>query len=446
MLLAIVMVWLFLPKFNQLASKQLSIDLVGNLSNLLVLILLTIITGVVANSYTAIYMSSFKPIDVLKSSYTPGSRNYNLRRVLVISQFSLAVILMICTFVVFKQLSFIRNRDLGFNKDNVLTVTMNSQIQNNYDTIKNELLRNPQIVYVTAASAMPLNVNDFNLVTWEGRRSDDFVNFSWMQVGFDFFETFDIKILQGRTFSEEFSMDNLKFIVNESALKFMGMTEPIGKQFSLESFKGQLIGIAKDFHSTPLKNDIKKMLFVMTPPGHHKYMFIKLRAESINTTVQFISEKLKQLAPGYPIDYWFLDDTFQQQYKSDRKVGTLFIYFTILAIFISCLGLYGLVSYSAEQKKKEIGIRKVHGATIANIIELISKEFIQLVLISTAISFPIAYYLMNRWLKNYAYHTNLAIWEFLLSGILAVIITIITVWYQAYKAAVANPIDSIKYE
>jgi ABC-type antimicrobial peptide transport system permease subunit len=369
-----------------------------------------------------------------------------LRRILVVIQFALTVILIICTGVVYSQLDYIRTKDLGFDKDNILTISMNEQIQKNYDVAKQELLQNPDIINVTSATSPPLNITNFNYVYWEGKSPEESVHFRWLKVSHDYFKTFNIKLAQGRTFSDKFSLDSLKYIVNETALKFMELKEPLGKLFAIQVFKGEIIGIVKDFNNNSLHTDIKKVVFILTPAVDHDYMFVKMKPDNFADTVNDVKTTLTKLAPGFPLQYQFLDEFFDIQYKSEQQIGTIFRYFAILAIFISCLGLYGLVSFTAEQKTKEIGIRKVYGASVQNIIYMISREFVRLVILSSVIAFPVAYYVMSRWLQNYAFYTSLNIWIFLVSAALSIIITILTVWYQAFKAARANPINSLKYE
>lgn len=446
MILAIILVMILLPVFNSMTLKQLSLNFFHNITALLFLIFITALTGVLANSYTALYMASFQPINIIKTSFTPGSRNYNLRRVLVVIQFALTVILIICTAVVYKQQDYIRNKDLGFDKENILSISMNEELKKNYDVAKQELLQNPGVLHVTSAVSPPLNITNFNFVYWQGKSPEESVHFNWDRVNLDYFETFNMKMAQGRTFFEEFSPNNLKYIINETALKYMDLKEPLGKLFSIQSFKGEIVGVVKDFNNSSLHSEINKVAFILTPGADHDYMYVKMGAGNIPQTLSYVKNVLLKLAPSFPLQYRFIDEMFDAQYKSEQQSGLIFKYFAILAIFISCLGLYGLVSSAAEQKTKEIGIRKVYGASEQSIIYMMSKEFVKLDILSAIIAMPIAYYVMHRWLQNYAYHTTLNIWIFLGSAALSILITILTVWYQAFKAARANPVRSLKYE
>ena len=265
-------------------------------------------------------------------------------------------------------------------------------------------------------------------------------------VDYDYFETFDMEMMHGRSFSHDFPADKENYIINEAALQLTGFKDPISKMFSMWIYDGKIIGVVKNFHGTSLHNDIRPIVFVMYKNLPYFHMFIKTKTSDIPSTIKHIKSTIEKFAPNFIFEYTFLDDKFNQQYQREERLANILNYFTFLAIFISCLGLFGLASFMAEQKTKEIAVRKVFGASISRIIGLISKEFIILVLIANLIAWPTAYFIMNRWIQNYAYHTKIDLMFFILAGIIAISITILTVSYQAVKAASRNPVDSLKYE
>lgn len=444
MLLAIVLVLLFLPEFNSLASKQLVFH--PGFFHLLGLVLIIIVTGVISGSYTALVLSSFQPVNILKNFQGSGAKRHILRKVLVVTQFACAVTLIICTAVTYSQLNYIQNKHLGFDKNHIVSIPINSEIREKYNVIKNEILRNQDILNVTSATSMPINITSFNPVYWEGRTPDQYVVINFASVDYDYFATFNMEIVDGRSFSREFSTDQQNYIVNEAAVRLMGIENPLGKLFSIWKNKGEIIGIVKDFHSKSLHDEINPIVFTLSPKWQHAHMFVRIKPDHVTSTLNYLKNTITQFAPRHPFEYLFLDEAFGNQYTDEQRVGTIFTYFTLLAIFISCLGLFGLISYTAEQKTKEIGIRKVYGASAANIIYMIASEFVRLVVLASVIAFPVAYYAMHKWLQNYAYHTNINIWIFFLSALLSIMVAILAVSYQSFKAAAANPIKSLKYE
>lgn len=445
-ILAVLLVILVLPHFNQLAGKQLSINPVNNLSILIGLLAIAAFTGILSGSYPALLFSSFKPIMVLREMASSGARNPVLRRILVVFQFTVATVLIIGSVTIQRQMNFIRNKDLGFDRENILRIPMNAELRSNYQGFKNALLQNPNIVHVTSAGNTPTNVGNINPFYWEGRGPDQYETMNFVTVDYDYFETFGMEIVVGRSFSRDFATDAQNYIVNEALVRHTKLEPPLDRMISMWTREGRIIGVVKDFHSRSLHSKIGPIAFLLTTDWPHNWVFIRLNPAEIQSSMGFIESEWMNYAGGYPFTYEFLDDVFEAQYSGDARIGDIFKNFTVMAIFISCLGLFGLASFMAEQRTKEIGIRKVLGASVAGINVLMSREFLILVGIANGLAWPVSYYIMNRLMNNYAYRTNIAWWIFLSAGLAAVIISLITVSYQSIRAARANPVDALKYE
>jgi predicted permease len=447
LLIAIVLVYLFLPAFNNLAQKSMILDLGHNLPMLLGLMGITLFTGLVSGSYPALFLSSFRPSDIIKGPNSARSSKPLLRKILVVTQFSIAIVLIIGTIITVKQLHFIRNKELGFNRHHVLSLPMNPTLWESYESFKNEALGHHTITHVTSAISQPTRVGNINPVYWEGRGPEQYETMRFITCDHDYIKTFEMELVEGRDFSRDFPTDLQNYIVNEEAVKFMGLKDPVGKLFSIWQYEGQIIGVVKNFHSRPLHNTIEPL--VLTLAQQHwgpNYVFLRLRPENISQTMNDIEKVWKKFTPNYPFDFRFLDEDFEQLYRADQRTGTIFKYFAILAIFISCLGIFGLAAFTADQRTKEIGIRKVLGASISSIVSLISREFVLLLTLANVIAWPIAYFLMKRMLNNYAYRTSITLWIFLIAGVLAYSIALLTVSFQAFKAARTDPARALRYE
>jgi putative ABC transport system permease protein len=447
LVLALGFVYLLLPAFNNLAEKQLTLDIAGNVSTLFVLAGIILFTGFVSGSYPAFLLSSFHPVNTIRGKNQSGSGGYVLRRVLVVSQFSATIILIIGTILMYRQLNYIRNRDLGLNKDHVVSISMDRELRKSYRSFKNEIKRNPSVLGVTAARRMPTNITHMNPVYWEGRGPEQYVTMTDASVDYDYFETLGMEIIEGRSFSEEYATDQENYILNEVAAGITGLESPVGKMFSVWEDEGRIIGIVKNFHTLSLHNEIGPVVFTLSQRhGSHQNIFVKIRPENVSGTIQFLENKASEFAPNSLFEYRFLDEVFEGQYRSDQRRGSIYRYFTFLAIFISCLGLFGMASFTAEQRTKEIGIRKVLGATVSRIIVLTSKDFLVLLFISNLIAWPAAYFLMNSMLNNYAYRAGIALWVFAASAVAAICVALLTVCLKIIKAAYANPVESLRYE
>ena len=451
--MAVILVQLVLPVFNTFTGKQLS--LTGGTSNYFVFLIFVIVplTGLLAGYYPAFCLSSFQPVDVLKEKSGSAAGRSSFRRILVVFQFSISIGLIIATIIVSKQLQFIRKRDLGLDRQHVVTLMNNPDLNSRFDMFKAELEREPGILHVTAAAQRPMDVGQGITIAWEGRQDVSRLSVKYTVVDYDFFKTFNMKLVEGRAFSKAITSDATEAcIINESLKKTIDTESILNKQiyfnhpdFSEPNRYVRVIGVVKDFHSESLHRAIRPFIFRIHRP-FHQYVFIKIDSQDIQGVLDRIEQTFKRFVPDYPFSYRFLDEAFEEQYRTEKQLGQLFQVFGAFAIFISCLGLFGLAAYTAEQKTKEIGIRKVLGATVTDIILYLSRQFVRWVLVSNLIAWPIAYFIMNRWLNGFAYRIQIGIPIFIGSALVMLIIALFTVSIQAIKAALANPVDSLKYE
>jgi len=453
---AVILVILLLPVLSNLADKQLTLNPQGNWSLILGFVGIVLFTGLLAGSYPALFLSSFRPADILTGSLIPtkdGMKKTVFRKALVVIQFSVSVFLIISTLVIFKQLHFIRNVNLGYEKEHLISIPLRGNTVQQYEAFKSELLLDSRISNVSATSEVPILIYYLHIgYDWEGKDPKKESRMNEVLVDHDFIETLNMTIVQGRGFSKDHATDASEaYIVNEAAVKAMDINSPVGKRFSAPAHagmrEGTIIGVVKDFHFRPLHDEIEPLVMFIAP---EKFSFFCIRIKSeisdMPSTISFIEGVHKKFAPNFPFEYSFLDETFDKLYKSEQKTGSIFGYSTFLAIFISCLGLFGLAAQMAEMRIKEIGIRKVLGASVSGITLLLSKEFMKWVVVANVIAWPVAYYAMNRWIQNFAYRTSIGLWIFFLAAFLAFLIALITVGYQAVKTAMANPVDALRYE
>ncbi len=465
LLISILLVALFLPVFNQISGKELSLNLEHTKFLLLGLLAITLLTGVLAGSYPALFLSSFEPNRILKGTLSAkkfGTSTASIRKGLVIFQFVLTIALIISTTTVYRQISFIKNRNLGFEKDYLIYTQLRSEgnlweqydaqkTWLKYETLKNELSQNPNILEVSSASCLPFERmgREFGQLDWEGKDPEYQVLMNHMAVDSHFLKTFQLEMIEGRFLSNEFPSDSQNFILNEAAVKATGLESPVGQRFRLLDKTGKITGVIKDFHFAPLHNEIEPLVLHLMPYQYwmyQNYVFIRLRADNVSQTIASLEKMWDRAIPEYPFEFHFFDDTIDARYRSEQRLEMILRVFTLLAISISCFGLFGLISFAAEQRTKEIGIRKVLGASVGSVVRLLSKEFVVLVVLANIIAWPVAYFVMTRWLKNFAYRTEIGLVTFLFSGFVALIIALLTVSFQAIKVALANPVDSLRYE
>ncbi len=444
--LAIGLVDLFLPVFNRLQGKEISLLGSGNMLVYLSLVGAVVVTGFVAGSYPAFFLSAFQPARVLKKDISRGRKASVLRTVLVVSQFSVSILLIIMTIVAHRQMQFIRNSELGFSREHIVHILMNDQLRDSHKTFKERLLQDPRILNVTFASASPhflFNVHNFE---WEGMEADREVELNFLYVDHDYAETFDLEIVQGRDFSEEYPTDASEaYVVNESAVRFMGMTDPVGKRVVLAGREGRIIGVVKDFNHKPLIFDISPMVMGIRPSWYYDLM-IKISPEDIPGSLAYIERVVKETSPGFPFGYQFLDDWFEMIYLPLKIINTIFNSFAFLAVFISCLGLFGLASLLLEQRRKEIGIRKVLGASVSGVVFLLSRKFLKIILIANLIAVPGAYFATRMFLNLFVLRTKLDAGVVVATVTFTFVVALVTISYQVIKTSLANPVDSIRYE
>ncbi len=433
-----------LPLFNILSEKNLKFDLSGNMAIFASLVGIVLFTGLLSGSYPALFLSSFLPGRVLKSSYRSSSSSSVLRKILVVFQFSLSIVLIISTTVIYSQLQYIQSKDLGFDKENLIYIGINDRIKENYNAIKNEILQNAHILNMTRTFQLP-SYNRYSApVEWEGKRPDQNIDFNISLVDPDYLDTLKLELVHGRNFSYEFSTDTSNYILNEEAVKQMGLEFPIGKWLE-HGDKGEIIGVVKNYHYMPFTYEIQPLILYYNP-SYYRYTMLRISGSDVPQTLGFLANIWNKFAPEFPFEYHFLSEDYEQIYRTEHRLGELFRYFTFLAIFISCLGLFGLASFMAEQRTKEIGIRKVLGATVSSVTMLLSKEYTKWVMLANILSWPAAYFAMRKWLQGFAYQVDMSVLTFFLAGVLTLAIALLTVSYQAIKAAVANPVEALRHE
>ena len=452
--LAIIISDLLLPYFNQLSGKQLEIKYLNNWWLLIILFLIPVVVGVLAGIYPAFYLSSFKPVRVLYGTRKITSSNAPLRKTLVVSQFSISIALIIATLIVYHQWSYMSNKKLGIDPTNVVIL---HHPGDKYKAFKQELLKSPNILNVTASNKRPTERLGSNLeYNAEGLEPDKERSIKIVTVEYDFFVTLDNEIVKGRSFNKKFGNDeNATFILNQKAVEEIGWENPIGKWFETSTIdpetnnwkkrKGTIVGVAEDFHFESLHNKIEPVVFFI---DHNwiNWMSIKISSENIPKTMRYIKSVWDDLEIDGTYDPAFYEEELDALYRAERRFFRIFIIFAILAIVIACLGIYGLASFTAEQRTKEMGIRKAFGANTSKVMALINREFIKLVIIANIIAWPVTWYFMDQWLQNYPYRVNLHVWIFLAGGLLALFIAQLSVSYQSYRAATTNPASSLRYE
>jgi ABC-type antimicrobial peptide transport system permease subunit len=444
LVIAMILVELLLPGYNGLTGKQLAVSY-QSVGLYISLIGTVLFCGLLAGSYPALYLSSLKPIDIMNGVINKNPGNAQFRRALVVFQFSLSVLLIICTIIVSAQLSYMQNKKLGYNKDNIGYFMFPIRPGDpKLEALKKELNNNPDILSVTKGNS-PLNLEftsgGFN---WAGKKAGDEVLFHRLDTDEDYAKTFQLELKEGRFFSSEFKTDATAIVLNEKAVEAMGFNNPLGEVLTTPwGAKLTIIGVLKDFHIQPLHYKIEPL---MMRKGESNFLYLKMKPDHIPATVEFIDKTFKSFNPGLPLDFHFLDADFDNLYRTEKRMSKIFSYFSLLAIFISCLGLIGLSLFMTELRTKEIGIRKVNGAKPFEIFSLISKEYIVWVLISIIIASPVAWYAMHRWLENFAYKTSLSWWIFALAGLFALGIALLTVSWQSWRVATRNPVEALRYE
>jgi len=444
--LAVLFVGLTLPSFNNLTGKQITLPIQdfsfwGTLAGLF------IVTGLIAGSYPAFFLSSLNPIRVLKGALKFDTKSVFLRQGLVVFQFGLSIILIVGMIIIYKQVEFVQTKNLGYDRENLIYFPLEGDLAKNYDILHDQLSQISSVKQVSHMTESPAsNGSGTEGITWAGSDANDKVRFTPVGVGYDFVKTMNLKLAEGRDFSKQFPTDSAGFLINEAALKVIGYKDPIGKQITWGNNKGTIVGVLKDFHFQSLHTNIRPLIAYLGVKRTSGNAIIRIEAGKTTQALAEIEKICKRLNPKFPFTYSFTDQEYARQYQSEQVVSKLSNYFAFLAIFISCLGLFGLATFTAEQRTKEIGIRKVLGASVAGIVGLLSKDFLKLVAIAIVIASPVAWWLMNQWLQGFAYKIDIEWWIFGLAGVLSVLIAVLTVSFQSIKAALMNPVRSLRSE
>lgn len=448
--IALILVHGLLPVFNTLAGKTLSLSFFNNPVLIPSLMGITLFTGLLAGSYPALFMASFQSSRILKGSWHGGSKSSRFRKILVVIQFALSIALMAGTGIVSKQLQYLQDKDLGFDTEHLLYIPLKGPLRQNWEPAKQAMLQDPHVLHASLVSHLPTgNYNNHVGWNWEGKDSDSDPLVSTVWVDFDMLETFGMEMAQGSYFSKEFICGPTKsggrIIINETFAAITELENPVGSRISSWNNHYTVMGVIKDFHFKPLYQDIEPLV-LFYDPGQFRYMFLRIRSGRISQTMEHIERVHKRFNPAFPFVYRFIDDDFDRLYRAEHRTGSLIRTFTVLAILISCLGLFGLAAFMAEQRTKEIGVRKVLGASVPGIVLLLSREFTKWVLLANVIAWPLAYFFMKNWLQNFAYRIDLGPGSFLLAAVMALGIASLTVSIQAVRAAQTRPTDALKYE
>lgn len=445
---AILLAILFLPALNQLANKSLEMHITGS-RFLFTIIFTVLVTGIISGLYPALFMSAFQPVKILKGKFDVGTKSLNLRKALIIFQFTLSIVIIISTIVVLGQLKFIQRANLGLDKENIVCIRVKGDIWDHYEAFKNKLLQSVNILSISRSESLNAGaLGKTEGVTWPGKKE----KFStWvLTVDNDFLETYKIRMEEGRFFSNQYSTDKVgSYVLNEAAAKKMGLENPVGTEIKFWGREGRIIGIAQDFNFSSLHHAVEPIILRIPEQEelgmYYRTLSVRLKPNMPNS-LSFLKTTWQSFYPNETIEYYFFDENLNANYSTEYRMGSLFKYISFLAIFIACLGLYGLTAFSIEQRYKEIGVHKVLGATIPNVIFLFSKNYLLWIAIANIIAWPLTYYAMTNWLQNFAYRINLGFLPFIVSGIVVIGIAFLTIGWLSIRAAIKNPVEALRYE
>ena len=442
---ALILIAFALPIFNQITGKNIAL-LNLTASTWLIVFIITIFTGILSGSYPAILLSSFGVNDIFKKKIETSSNTSWIRKTLVVFQFTISVIFISSMIIISKQIDFVQHKNIGFDRENLLAITLSKELQHNFDAFKNGALQISDVTSVTKTSHIPLG--DYGTspeVIWNGKPADDEALFTGMVASTDFVSTYGVELLMGRELIHN-NAENIEYLINETAMNKMNMKNPLGQKLSFWGNPGTIVGVVKDFHFGSLKESIFPMIIRSEGYSEFNVAFIKYKQGNEKQTLAALESLHTNINPDFPFEYRFVDEEYNKLYKSESIFYKLSTYFSFLAILISCLGLFGLVIFNAESKTKEIGVRKVLGASVFNITSLITRDFLKLILVGIAIGTPISWYVMTKWLADYEYRINMPWWVFIITAVLIISISILTVSFESIKAAIVNPIKSLRTE
>jgi len=453
MLLSIGITWLAIPWLNKLSGQELSINTLLKWQVIIPLVFIPFLVGIVSGIYPALFMSSFQPVKTLKGLLKIGGTNISFRKGLVTLQFAISIVLIISTAIVFSQMRYMQNKSLGFDKEHIVTLPYATELSDRYDAFRTELLSNANIRNVGRSSRIPtgrlLDAMGASMASGD-TLAPVTAPIKFVMADYDFVPTYGVKVVAGRGFSRDFGTDTGSFLINEAAARVLGFKtneEVVGKNFGYGNRRGKLIGVFNDFHFESMHQKIVPLVLLMPrTPNNYGRISVKVSGSGTASALARIEQSWKKFLPETPYQYNFLDENFERLYQAESRQKTLFTIFACLAIFIACLGLFGLSAFAISQRIKEIGIRKVLGANVSTIVSLLSKDFLKLVGIAAVFAFPIAWYAMNQWLQDFAYRITIQWWIFLLAGVVAAAVALFTISFQAIKAALANPVKSLRTE
>ncbi len=444
---AVALAVLLLPAFNGMFGRNISFSILQNSYVPLLLLGITLFTGLAGGSYPAFFLSRFQPVNTLKGNLSAGTKNSVIRKILVAFQFVLSISLIIGTGIINDQLDYIREKDMGYEPDNVIMIPLNSGNRQYFETLKTRFETVPGVESVTGLQDRPSFIgSSTTYADWEGKNPEYNPTMGDFRINHDFIETMKIQLIQGRDFSREFATDlGNRFIINEEMRRIMRMDDVVGKRLMFAGQEGTVIGVVRDFHYTPLRMAMRPLVMRLIPE-RTGVMLVRVSPQSVPEILENLESSWKAVAPSFPFEFRFLESDFDRLYTGEQRAGDIFRTFSFIAIIIACMGIFGLAAYTAEQRTKECGVRKVLGASNGSIMNLLTKEFIALVLLSNILAYPLAYYVMNRWLEMFAYRTNIGVFVLLGASLIALAVTAFTVGLQAFRTARTNPVDSLRYE
>jgi putative ABC transport system permease protein len=445
-IIALVLVFICLPVFNELTRKQLSLP-VSQPVFWMALLLLVIVTGFIAGSYPALFLSAINPVKVLKSSLKFGRGAVFFRKTLVVFQFTLSVILIVGMIIIYQQVNYIQSKNLGYDRENLVYVPIEGDLANKYGVFKQEARKLPGVLSISKMRNSPTVIEHHTgSISWEGKEPNLSVSFADAVVGYDFTQTMKLALKEGRDFSKDYGTDSVSFLLNETAVAKIGYKNPVGRTITWGSHKGVIIGVLQDFHFSSMHQAIDPLIVRLDDNWTWGTILVRIKGDKTRDALTGLKKLCSELNPKFPFAYSFSDEEYARLYRGEQIISKLSNYFAFLAIFISCLGLFGLATFSASQRTKEIGVRKVLGATVSNIVSLLAVNFLKPVFIAILLATPVSQYLMSRWLGSFAYKIEMKWWMFVAAGVLAVLIALLTISYQAVKAAISNPVKNLRAE
>jgi predicted permease len=452
MILAFVFVAVLIGQFNNLSGKTFSASILIKPAFVLCIFLITVFTALLAGSYPAFVLSSFKPIDTLKSGMTGGTKGGSFRKITVVVQFSISIILILFTIVTYRQLKFMQSKSIGFDKENLIYVQIKGSMTESYPRIRQEYSNDPYVIAVTASTNPPQDIgNNSDNIWWEGKSPDQHSLVNMAGIDFDYVETMGIKMKSGRSFSRAYSIDiphdsSGTFLINEQLEKLMGADDAVGKVLKFGDTRGLIVGVMKDFNFQSLRSMVEPLALWIWPDKFFSYIFFRVKPGNLHQTLAGIENTWKKVMPLYPFDYHFIDQEIEKTYRVEERTGSLLKYFSVLAILIACIGLFGLATYTVEQRRRELGLRKVLGASGRSIFRLVSGEFMKLLLLASLIAVPISLFMLHKYLSNYGYHINLDPVIFVIALLISIFVALVAISYQLITAIHSDPAKSLKYE